>query len=408
MKTKKLLFTAMILLSFASYTNITTAQTLDANGCRSFSGHSASFLPVNTENILTSKMQWDSIRPLTEINKVDTPDVYPYITPDGLRLYFAQGVAGGNTNLFYASRSNTDSLFGNPKLVDHDIVAGSLKGCWLTNDELELYYSLNDAIYYSNRPSLTDTFSLPVSVTLTGDFGGYICGPSLTPDKQELYFWGKTDFYGNDMYIFKYIMTDSLTYTLADTLDFDAGYAADIGQLSKDGLKYYLGLKSGGLVKLYQMDRPNTSAQFSNLTILNDVINDASALRNSTPSVTSDESILVWLRNIPGTWPNNDIYIAVSTSAGLTTYQDNIFDLVEVFPNPCNNNANVKFNLNHDGLVNFNLIDIFGRSVLKAQNNYASGLHQENLDLNDLSAGIYILKIEAGNSNRTVKLIKTN
>ena len=401
MKTKNL-FLLFFLIAWLSCSNLVKAQTLDANGGPYkpiFSANGASSTLIHYPK---STMSWDSVRELTEINKIDTADAYPYISPDGLRLYFTEDI--GSNNLYCASRNNINSFFSNKQLLSTNFPSGSFS-CWLTNDELEIFYLNNGSLYYSTRSSIINPFSVPVSINLVGNIQDFISGPSLTPDKQELYLFGSTM---NNDYIFKFIKTGTLTYTLNDTLDVPTGFTAGPGQLSKDGLKYFLALTDAlNSKKLYQLDRPNTSVPFSNPTILDTNINNA-ILINSQPSVTSGENIIVWVRNDANTWSGNDLYIAINNSAGISTDKNYLIDCPEVFPNPCFNDTKIKFRLNHNGIVNFKLLDISGRTLLMFNNNYDMGIHQETLDLNKICPGVYFLKIEIENSLKTVKLVKTD
>ena len=56
-----------------------------------------------------SKLQ--NARPLSELNKNDRAEAYPFLTEDGLRLYFTQEVDGG-AHIMLAERPDTESPFG--------------------------------------------------------------------------------------------------------------------------------------------------------------------------------------------------------------------------------------------------------------------------------------------------------
>src|ERR1700740_2129980 len=85
--------------------------------------------------------QFDSIRPLGELN-TQYADAYPWISADGLRLYYTDG---GNNQIMYTERSNINSYFNAPTVAPLTF-AGAIS-CWLTQNELTMYISDGNAIY---------------------------------------------------------------------------------------------------------------------------------------------------------------------------------------------------------------------------------------------------------------------
>ena len=76
-------------------------------------------------------------------------------------------------------------------------------------------------------------------------------------------------------------------------------------------------------------------------------------------------------------------------------------DLFRVYPNPTNGLLNIRIN-NYVGKVSFQVIDINGRTVLNENENFNT---EKSINLNFLSAGIYILKVTGDNMNFTEKII---
>jgi len=76
-----------------------------------------------------------------------------------------------------------------------------------------------------------------------------------------------------------------------------------------------------------------------------------------------------------------------------------------VYPNPTNNNVWVAFNSETNNPVNIKLFDIRGRLVLNNNYNNIGGNFQENIALNKVQSGIYILTINNGNLKATKKII---
>ena len=279
---------------------------------------------------------------------------------------------------------------------------GSLS-CWLTNDELEIYYINDFKLFYSSRASITSSFSIPAQVNFVDNIEGYILSPSLTPNKEELYLFNLNI----DNNIFKLVETDTLTYKIVDTLDIPSGLLAYPGQLSKDGLKYYVSLKDNfDSVKIYLMERADISSQFENFAVLDNNINFSK--RNSQATVTSNDTELVYVSNDENIWWKNNLYIAMNTTSNIDEELDEIIDFISVFPNPSRDNLYINFELSKKAIVNFKIYDLTFRVILSEENMFFYGENQETLDLHELTKGVYILSITVGKKLRTFKFIKAD
>ncbi len=66
---------------------------------------------------------------------------------------------------------------------------------------------------------------------------------------------------------------------------------------------------------------------------------------------------------------------------------------VSVYPNPGNGMFNIALNTDQDSKVVLNVHDVLGRSVAGKNFDHASGFNVHQLDLNNLTEGIYYLEI---------------
>ncbi|GAB3709746.1 T9SS-dependent M36 family metallopeptidase [Flavobacterium koreense] len=78
-------------------------------------------------------------------------------------------------------------------------------------------------------------------------------------------------------------------------------------------------------------------------------------------------------------------------------------ELFRVYPNPTNDLLNIRIN-NYVGKVNIQVIDINGRIVSEFKNEDFNT--EKSLNLNNLQAGMYVLKVSGDNLNFTQKIIK--
>ena len=79
---------------------------------------------------------------------------------------------------------------------------------------------------------------------------------------------------------------------------------------------------------------------------------------------------------------------------------------VTMYPNPVSGQATLSFNLNESCNVSYQVFDMTGRMVMnQGLGRYAEGEHQVNINVEDLSAGSYILRLNQGVSNASVKFL---
>ncbi|MBA4311745.1 MAG: hypothetical protein C0417_03850 [Chlorobiaceae bacterium] len=135
-----------------------------------------------------TSLPFDSVRAIIEINSTDSADAYPWISPDGLRLYFTKG-DGINDGLFVSTRNDLSEAFSAPLPLDIDFMATRNFSCWLSNDELELYFTtgeLGDSVMYSIRQNPSDMFPAPVLIPSLSRYG-FVSGISVAGDELYLY-----------------------------------------------------------------------------------------------------------------------------------------------------------------------------------------------------------------------------
>lgn len=139
------------------------------------------------------------------INDTNEADAYPWISADGLRLYYL-----ANDKHMFCQRKTPDEDFGKPSVLNF---AEKLKqkaaeednpatvSVWLRQNELELYFVLNNIIYKCTRKSITDKFAEPVAYFRFPEKYSdcFLSSLSFTPDMNEFYLFvsdGETEFAG--------------------------------------------------------------------------------------------------------------------------------------------------------------------------------------------------------------------
>ena len=79
---------------------------------------------------------------------------------------------------------------------------------------------------------------------------------------------------------------------------------------------------------------------------------------------------------------------------------------ISMYPNPVQGQAMVNFSVNGNAVVSYQVFDLVGR-VVKTQTlgSYTEGNYDVNVDMSDLRAGSYIMRVNQGNSSSCVKFV---
>ncbi len=109
-----------------------------------------------------------------------------------------------------------------------------------------------------------------------------------------------------------------------------------------------------------------------------------------------------------GTFTSSDVkpFSVNTTLAGIETNE--LERSLNVYPNPSSGLVNLEYSLDRGVNVKMVITDVVGKVVMERTILPASGAQRETLDMNELSNGIYILKLDAGDyqATRTLTLTK--
>ena len=79
---------------------------------------------------------------------------------------------------------------------------------------------------------------------------------------------------------------------------------------------------------------------------------------------------------------------------------------VSIYPNPVCSQATISFVLNESCNVSYQIFDMMGRMVMnQGLGRFTEGEHQVNINAESLSAGSYILRLNQGANNASVKFL---
>lgn len=97
-----------------------------------------------------------NIEPLGSVNNYDVSDCYPWISEDGLRIYYLS-----DSKLYFAKRKNLKLAFSFPKPINLGFDDGQILSVWLNADETELFFVSDSKIYKCKRKKKNKSFSKP-------------------------------------------------------------------------------------------------------------------------------------------------------------------------------------------------------------------------------------------------------
>lgn len=97
--------------------------------------------------------------------------------------------------------------------------------------------------------------------------------------------------------------------------------------------------------------------------------------------------------------------VSVNLTVGIDPSQA-VLSGLEVFPNPVSSEARLYFSLSEKTMVDLSVLEVSGRRVMQLEKGILpSGEHRLTLDGNRLEAGIYIVRLEAGDRTSMKKII---
>lgn len=83
-----------------------------------------------------------------------------------------------------------------------------------------------------------------------------------------------------------------------------------------------------------------------------------------------------------------------------------VFTNFIVYPNPTSGELNIEFYAPIDADYLFDVTDVLGRTILKSSEPFAQGQNIKRMDLNNIAAGVYFIRIEeSGIEVKTLKIV---
>lgn len=239
-----------------------------------------------------------AIKNLQEINQDGSAEAYPWLSDDGLRVYFVH-----ENVIEQWERKSLSSKFENKKVIVDD--GNSIVGQWLNSTETEIWYTTGGGgmLYHGVRKNIKSDFDKFDEIKLMveeDNYFGFISGPSLTPDQNELFL-----FYSGDNQDRIDIFTkEGNKYMFTGSVDAPDGDVSP-GHLTSDGLSLYISVENNGTENLYVSHREKTGDAF---TDFQELFPDEE-ISMIQPYAIMGGSMIVFTGSYGDSWGNNDLYI---------------------------------------------------------------------------------------------------
>jgi hypothetical protein len=311
------------------------------------------------------------------LNKSNVADAYPFISGDGLRLYFTSNREGGHGRFFISRRKTVSDPFDEPIVLSKHLTDGYYAGT-LTANELELCMSKSGSVYISKRNNLQSEFGEPVPIK--GIKKGYDFGPAISPDGNEIIL---TSLVSNGKTVRIYKKIEDGMFVDAGELPIPKESVPGPGQFSKDGLSYYFSFEDNeNKVSLWRYSRISVNSGFVDLEKLPVKIN--ALQRNFQPTVNNDASIFVYTTSQNNLWEEDDLVlvndpkmqladreqfasIVKNNTNTLAVLGKVITPQIRTFPNPFQNDIIVEMSQAPADGTSFLLYDLGGKLIKQLQ-----------------------------------------
>lgn len=255
------------------------------------------------------------ILPLNGINTEDNAECYPYVTSNGLHLYYTKSVEYMDVVCF-AERKNLNEAFIDKGPIVLPERSYDQLSCWVSANELQLLFVSrgdglpdHDTIFLSERGSIDKPFvkTNPIILEIETEIE-LICAASLTPDGKQLF----VSINQNDENQFlQFERREGNTFSYVKTLPVPKKKNLHVGsgKLSPDGLRFYTDITHGDAEKAnatYQIAcyrRTTVSEDFELL----EMMSSPQKQRIYHPSEIYGSDLLLCTSSTENNWFDNDL-----------------------------------------------------------------------------------------------------
>lgn len=236
-----------------------------------------------------------TVTALGELNTSDDEET-PRLTPDQLTVVFAR-----DKRLLQATRDDVSEPFGAPTPIPGLDAFQEGWAPWLSPDGLTLYFSLvgpgvDPSIFVARRSSRSDDFGTPLSVGL--DTGGLEWHPFSNPEQSEL--WFVTDAPPGGTRIWRAPVSTEGTLGAPEFVPDLAAEGLDwTPVISADGLELFFARGASGNYDIYSARRPSVETPFDVPAPVVELLDEGILARELPGWLSADRCRLYFSRGTP-------------------------------------------------------------------------------------------------------------
>jgi len=356
-----------------------------------------------------------NIRPISEINSIGIGDAYPWISDDGLRLYYtSKNSEQEKSCIWSASRNDVYSNFQDfNKLSINDHSVDNLSS-WFSQDELTVAFVRRErtgqqmtSIFIAQRNFPDEPFEEPQKIKIEGSIKGTLLSPSLTPDKSELILFNE---YKTQKFLLVFQKVNQSTYKFKYEIKIPKSYSIKAGKLNHNGLSYFVSFEHHrNNPKVYMLTRNTINDQFDKLIPLNNNSLNTENDRTHQPHFSSNGNFVVFTRSVENAWMHNEVFIGQVNSIGENiakiysepNEEDELIELA-IYPNPSASFVSISNPGNR--ILEAHIFNTQGQLIQIINNEKLS----HRIDISFLTAGPYIFRVKDLNNSgeRVFRVIK--
>jgi len=212
--------------------------------------------------------EWTTPVPVASGVNTQYADETPFLSSDGLSLYFSRGYDSGYYfRIYEAKRSQPSGDFTSVNQVL------SSSGChvmhpWVSPDNLRMYYHVESSswqVKMSQRTSVNDPWS---AGTVVSGLPSPIVYETLSQDELTMVFDAPNGSNGRDLYITSRTDRNSSFGNIRYLSEINSSASDDSPSLSPDGLSLYFSSDRNGLSQIFETTRQSINNPFGNPMLL--------------------------------------------------------------------------------------------------------------------------------------------
>jgi len=257
--------------------------------------------------------------PLTQVNSDSAEEWSPFLSFDGLTLYFAR--VRSDTfyygRIFEATRQQPVGPFTSVKEISGPLNSSGGHNLlpWVSPDNLRMYYHNESggrfALMLSERTSVAEPWPQGTSILELNGLGGQIQAPKLTPDELTIFFNAYEVPGGKGAY--------DLWMASRDDRNSPFGQVRNLSELNTttsewapsvtpDGLTLYFASNRNGSSQLFTATRTSLDGTFGPAEHL--AFLDTPGWQNNHPYLSSDGTAFYFVRQLGDDRTTQDIYVS--------------------------------------------------------------------------------------------------